>query len=116
MSLVTQIREIFVAQHPVDFRKGFNSLLAECYHMQLDPYRGQCVVFVHRSWKQMKAIVGDEKGLFLVQRRFEGGRLKKIFEFMDVPAFVTISQAEVALLFEGASYSIESRVRPWRQS
>lgn len=114
MSLITQIREIFIAQHAIDFRKGFNSLLAECYRMELDPYKGECVVFVHRSWTQLKAILGDERGLILVQRRFEGGAMKSMFPFLSQPSFVCISQAEVAMLFDGHNFTVHTKVRNWK--
>jgi hypothetical protein len=56
-SLISQIKEIFIAQHAVDFRKGFNGLLAECYNMEIDPYKDECVVFVHRWWRQVLSLV-----------------------------------------------------------
>ena len=114
MSLISQVREVHIAQHTVDFRKGFDGLLAECRRIELDPYAGQCVVFVHRSWRQIKALLGDNRGLILVQRRFEGGAVKSMFPFLADPSFVTVSHAEVALLFEGASFTVHTKAKSWR--
>ncbi len=116
MSLISQIREIFVAQHAVDFRKGVNGLLAECYGMNLDPYKGECVVFVHRSWRQIKVIFGDERGLFLLHRRFDGGALKATFAFLRDPSFVCVSQSEIAMLLDGNCFSIHTRAKVWQRS
>lgn len=114
MSIVTQVRDVFIAQYRVDFRKGFNGLLAECYKLQLDPYSGQCVVFVHKSWRQLKALFGDSRGLILIQRRFEGGAMRSMFPFLEDPTFVSVSQAEVALLFEGANFTVHTKAKSWR--
>jgi hypothetical protein len=97
-SLISQIKEIFIAQNAVDFRKGFNGLLAECYNMEIDPYKDECVVFVHRWWRQVKVIFGDESGLFLVHRRFDGGALKATFAFLREPSFVCVTVIAVSLL------------------
>lgn len=114
MSMVTQIREVFIAQYCVDFRKGFNGLLAECYRLGLDPYSGQCVVFVHKKWNQLRALLGDSRGLILVQRRFEGGAMKAMFPFLEDPTFVSVSQAELALLFEGSNFTVHTKAKSWR--
>jgi len=64
--------------------------------------------------KQLRALVGDDIGLFLVSRRFEGGRLRKTFAFLDDPSTTEISTAELSLLFEGASFTVHTRARAWR--
>lgn len=99
----------------MDFRKGIDGLLAECYKIELNPYRGECVVFVHRSLRKIKVIGGDEKGLWLLLRRFEGGAIKKFFSFLLEPSFYQISQAELAMLLEGATFEITARASPWKK-
>ena len=111
----TRIREIFIAQHCVDFRKGADGLLAECYHMELDPYQGDCVVFLHRSRRMLKVIGGDEFGVWVLLRRFEGGAMRELFPFLDNPCFVCASQAELAMLLEGATFEVTSKIKPWKK-
>jgi hypothetical protein len=113
--LVSNIKEIFIAQHAVDFRKGADGLLAECYKVELNPYQGECVVFVHRSLRKIKVIGGDEKGLWVLLRRFEGGAIKKIFNFLLEPSFYEISQGELTLLLEGATFEIKAKAPPWKK-
>ena len=79
--LISNIKEVFIAQHKIDFRKGPDGLIAQCYAMDLDPYKGECVVFVHHSFRKIKVIGGDDKGVWVLLRRFEGGGLKKFFSF-----------------------------------
>lgn len=57
----------------VDFRKQWNGLLGEAERLGFDPYAGDLVVFVKRDRRQLRALCGDEKGLYLFSRRFEGG-------------------------------------------
>jgi len=114
--LPVTVRRLFLAQHKVDFRRRFDGLLAESYRLGADPYRGDCVVFVKRDRTQLRFIVGDSLGLYLVSRRFEGGRLGGLPAFIDDPSATVISAAELSLLLEGAAYTVHRRARPWRSS
>jgi hypothetical protein len=38
------VKQVFVAQHKIDFRRGVSGLLAEAYAMELDPYEGECLL------------------------------------------------------------------------
>lgn len=109
------IKEIFVAQHAIDFRKGADALIAECYAMDLDPYRGECVVFIHRSRRALKVIGGDGHGVWVLLRRFEGGSLGELFPFLDDRAFVSITAGELAMLLEGATVEVKTKARPWKK-
>lgn len=109
------IREVFVAQHAVDFRKGADALIAECYAMELNPYLGECVVFVHRSRRMVKVIGGDAHGVWVLLRRFEGGSLGQLFPFLEDRSFVSISAGELAMLLEGATVEVKAKAKPWKQ-
>lgn len=109
--LPVTIRRVFLAQHRVDFRKQLNGLLAEAYRVGADPYSGDCVVFVKKDLTQLRAIVGDNVGLYLVSRRFEGGRLRVLLAFAESPTTDSITTAEMSLLLEGASFTVHKRAR-----
>jgi len=79
--LSVKIRRVFLARHRVDFRKRFDGLLAEAFQLGADPYEGDCVLFVKRDHTQLRAIVGDGVGLYLICRRFEGGCLRNLAVF-----------------------------------
>lgn len=108
------IRRVIIAEHRVDFRKRFDGLLGESYRLGTDPYDGDCVVFLKGDHTQLRALAGDRLGLFLVCRRFEGGRLRATFAFARDPKATTITMAELMMLFEGVSYTVEKRVKAWR--
>jgi len=114
--LSVNVRRVFFARHRVDFRRRFDGLLAEAYRLGADPYGGDCVVFIKRDYTQLRAIVGDGVGLYLISRRFEGGRLQKLADFADEPSASTISVAELSLLLEGATFTVHQRARLWRRN
>ena len=114
--LPVMVRRVLLAQHRVDFRKGFDGLLAEAYRLGCDPYGGDCILFVKRDRRQLRAVVGDGLGLYMVSRRFEGGRLRTLLAFADDARATTISIGELTLLLEGATFTVHGRARKWRAS
>ena len=112
--LPVKIRRVILAHHRVDFRKGPDGLLGEAYLLGADPYNGDCVLFVKRDHTQLRALIGDGIGLYLVTRRFEGGRLSVLQTFEERPRGAPISTGELSLLLEGARFTVHKRARPWR--
>lgn len=113
--LPSSIRRVLIAQHRADFRKRFDGLLGEAYRLGADPYAGDCIVFLKGDHTQLRALAGDKLGLYLVCRRFEGGSLRTNFAFAREPTCTSITMAELALLFEGASFTVHRRVREWKK-
>jgi len=111
--LPVKIRRVILARHQVDFRKGLDGLLGEAYGLDADPYSGDCVMFVKRDHTQLRALVGDGIGLYLVTRRFEGGRLRLLQTFAERPSGTAISTGELSLLLEGARFTVHKRARAW---
>ena len=112
--LSVKVRRVFLAGHRVDFRRRFDGLLAEARLLGADPYDGDCVMFIKRDHTQLRAIVGDAVGLYLICRRFEGGRLRDVATFARDPQATEISSAELSLLLEGASFTVHRRALAWR--
>ena len=110
------VRRVLLAEHKVDFRRGLDGLLAEAYRIGANPYEGDCIVFVKRDRTQLRALVGDGLGLYLVTRRFEGSRLRLLLQFAERPGAKRISSGELSLLLEGASFTVHKRAKPWRAS
>jgi hypothetical protein len=112
--LPVRVRRVLLAEHRVDFRKGLDGLLGEAYRIGAQPYDGDCVVYVKKDRTQIRALVGDGLGLYLVSRRFEGGRLRLLLRFADEPSTRRVSTGELSLLLEGASFTVHKRAKPWR--
>lgn len=113
--LPVTIRRVLLAEHRLDFRKGMDGLLAEAYRIGAKPYDGDCVVFVKKNRTQLRALVGDCLGLYLVSRRFDGGSLRILLRFAENPSARTVSTGELSMLFEGASFTVHKRAKPWHQ-
>jgi hypothetical protein len=112
--MLNAIRSVHIVSTPLDMRRSFDGLLAAARHLQLDPYNGCCVVFLSRSRHILKAVVGDEKGILLLCRRFEGGGLPRLFEKLLSPEVRKISQAQLLFLFEGCTVEVKSEAPSWR--
>lgn len=112
--LPVTVRRVLLAEHRVDFRKGFNGLLAEAYGLGAQPYDGDCVAFVKKDRTQLRALVGDTYGLYMISRRFEGGRMRALLEFADRPGSRTVSTGELSLLLEGSDFTVHTRAKSWR--
>ena len=114
--LPVKVQRVFLAQHRVDFRKGIDGLLGEAYRLGADPYNGDCILFVKRDHTQLRALVGDGIGLYLVTRRFEGGRLRVLESFTERPSGTTITTGELSLLLEGARFTVHKRAGRYRSA
>lgn len=114
--LPVTIRRVFLAQHRVDFRKGADGLLGEAYRLGADPYSGDCIVFVKRDQSQLRALVGDAIGVYVVIRRFEGARVRLLQSFAERPTGTAISTGELSLLLEGARYTVHKRAGAWQRA
>lgn len=112
--LPVTIRRVLLAEHRVDFRKGLNGLLGEAYSLGAQPYDGDCVAFVKKDRTQLRALVGDCFGLYLIIRRFEGGSMRGLLEFAGRPGSKTVSTGELSLLLEGATFTVHTRAKNWR--
>ena len=105
-----KLRFIHVAMHRVDFRKGYDGLLGECYNMGLDPFAGDVVLFVSRCRRRMKLIFADDSGLWVAFKRFNASTMKTKFRFLTDPQVTRLSMAELQMFFEGSAYTIDRRL------
>jgi hypothetical protein len=112
--LPVTIRRVLLAQHRIDFRRRFDGLLGEAFLLGADPYAGDCVLFIKKDFTQVRALVGDNLGLYLICRRFEGSRLHRFTVLAKDPQAAVISRAELSMLLEGAHYTVHERASPWR--
>ena len=104
------IKEVFIAQHRVDFRRGVFGMRAEMIKIDLDPYAGDCCVFIHPNHRQLRVLGGSSTGCWMLIKIFEAGALQKSFQFMQDPSFVQISKTELSLLIDGATLTSYSKV------
>ena len=113
MMLTTRVRRIFLALHKCDLRKSHDGLLAESFKMGLDPYMGDLVIFVGRGRGSLKVLYSDPTGLWCSVKKFTLEAMKTRLRFLDDPAATEITQAELAMICEGAAYHVDKRVHPY---
>lgn len=90
---------IFAATAPVDFRKGFDGLVAIVREtFGEDPFTGALFCFFNKRRDRVKMLVWDRNGFWLFYKRLERGT----FERIDGSApRVEIDRAQMSMLLEG---------------
>jgi hypothetical protein len=101
---------IWLARHRVDFRRWHDGLLAEAYKMNLDPFAGDLIIFIGRHRRRIKVLYADPTGLWVSAKRFTLEAMKTKLDFLLEPACDSITEAELAMLIEGSSYTIGKKV------
>lgn len=112
MIAVGSIRSIWLARYRIDFRKGPWSLLAEAYSLGLNPLDGDAVLFIGRDKRKIKLIYADPTGLWVSYKVFHKSAMKTLVEFSEDKAKEVMTAADLAMLLEGASFSVHKRVSP----
>jgi IS66 Orf2 like protein len=108
------VRRILVALWRVDFRKGHLGLLGECRVAGIEPWNGDCVVFVSRCRTRIKVLFADETGLWVSYKQFAKGAIATQVEMLTRPETKSMSQSDFAMLLEGNSYTVTRRKVAWR--
>jgi transposase len=63
--------KVFLAIHPVDFRKGPDSLLALIHDAGCDPFKGALYIFCAKRADRIKIVWWDRSGVCLCAKRLE---------------------------------------------
>lgn len=93
--------KIFVSKDPADMRASYDTLFQKSKAIfDRDPFSGHLFVFMNRKRTSCKCLYYDGTGLVIIAKRLERGRFAKINPFY--PGEIILSQAEFALMFEGA--------------
>jgi hypothetical protein len=116
MMLAHRSSRIWLARHRVDFRRHHDGLLAEAYKMALDPFAGDVLIFVGKHRRAIKLLYADSTGLWLSWKKFTVEAMKTSVPFLTDPSCQSITQAELAMLMEGSSYSIKKKVAAYTRT
>jgi transposase len=98
LSLSSRVR-IFAATAPVDFRKGFDGLVAIVRDsFGEDPFAGDLFCFFNRRRDRVKVLVWDRNGFWLHYKRLERGTFERI---EGSAKRLEIDRARMSMLLEG---------------
>lgn len=90
---------IFAATAAVDFRKGFDGLVAIVRTgFGEDPFTGDLFCFFNKRRDRVKMLVWDKNGFWLFYKRLERGTFERI---EGSSARVEIDRARMSMLLEG---------------
>lgn len=99
LSFPTSLR-IFVATHPVDFRKAHDGLCQVVRGaLGLNPLSGDVFVFTNKRRNRVKLLLWDQNGLWLFYKRIERGTLPWITS--RTSSNVEIDRARLSMLLDG---------------
>lgn len=98
--------KVFLASHPVDFRKGPDGLMALVRDAGADPFNGALYVFRAKRADRIKIVWWDGSGLCLYAKRLE----KAQFCWPRIShSRVQLNQTQLLALVDGLDWK---RVRP----
>lgn len=66
------------------------------------------LVFINRNASQIRLLVGDSLGLFVLSRRFDGNALGRKRLLASLNSSITVG--ELAMIFEGKAFRVEKIV------
>ena len=112
INLINSGQRIFVVDHRIDFRLRHNGLLAHSYSLNLDPFRGDIIVFVSRNRREVRVLAGDSTGIWLHSKVFTEQAMRTQFSFLTDPSCRRITSGDLAMLLEGAAYEVKRRLKP----
>lgn len=77
MLQITSKHKVFMAVHPIDFRRGIDGIAALCeQHYQLNAKSGHYFLFRNRTGDAIKILAYDAQGFCLLHKRLSAGRFK----------------------------------------
>lgn len=92
---------VFAATVPVDFRKGFDGLVAIVRErFREDPFTGDLFCFFNRRRDRVKVLVWDRNGFWLHYKRLERGTFERI---VGAGERALIERAQLSMLLEGVA-------------
>ncbi len=92
-------QRIFAATSPVDFRKGFDGLVAIVRaSFGEDPFSGNLFCFFNRRRDRVKLLVWDRNGFWLFYKRLERGTFERV---VGAASRVELDRAQMSMLLEG---------------
>lgn len=110
MIVSSRVRRVFLVEHRIDFRKGHPGLLAEAFRLGRDPFAGDQLIFVGKNRRALKVLYADSCGLWVSYKQFTADVIQTKLRFLADPTATEITQAELAMIVEGAAYCVQRRV------
>jgi hypothetical protein len=99
------IKRVLIATYKVDFRRSYDGLLAEAYHLGLDPLDGDLILFGGRCRHKIKIFLCDDSGILVMNKRCYNKLSSRCFKFALDPKYQEIDQETIEYLLRGKNWS-----------
>lgn len=94
--------KVFVCREPTDMRASYDTLFSKAKGvLDKDPFSGHLFVFINGRRTSIKCLFYDGTGFVIICKRLERGLFAMINPLF--PGEISLSPAEFALFFEGAT-------------
>lgn len=94
--------KIFVSREPTDMRSSYDTLFSKAKGvLNQDPFSGHLFLFINSKRTSIKCLYYDGTGFVIISKRLERGLFSRINPMFT--GDITLTAAEFALFFEGAS-------------
>jgi transposase len=114
MIQITPQMKLYVAVHPVDFRKGIDGLCRLCrLELKFDPFTGAVFVFKNKRSTAIKLLVYDGQGFWLCQKRLSNGRFTWWPD--DAKAISTLAVHELQMLIWNGNPDAARTAPMWKK-
>ena len=110
---VSPKHRIFLAIHPIDFRKGINGIVRLCKNQfNQDPMNGHYFIFRNKRKTDIKLLYYDSQGFCLFQKRLSSGK----FDYWPTAAHsvVTLTPAQLQVLIYNGDPQNTHDGAPWK--
>ncbi len=109
--------KLFLADEPVDLRKGFDGLAAIVEsQFGLSVLSGHVFIFLGRRRNQIRLLFFDRDGLCLVAKRLEAGTFRPARRACAGQRHLEVDAAELVLLLEGIEVKELRRRKRYRKN
>jgi transposase len=114
MLQLTPQQTIYIANIPIDFRKGIDGLAASVRNqLELDPLTGGLFMFYNRARTTIKILTFDGQGFWLHTKRLSQGKFKRQLLDTQNPYFA-ICHRSLYILIHNGDPKAANLAKDWR--
>lgn len=91
----------YLCPHPVDMRKGFDTLSGEVRNnMRRDPLSGEVFIFINKARNTIKLLHWEKGGLVLYHKRLEEGTIE-LPKYDKITSSYLLNWSNLVFMIEG---------------
>lgn len=105
----------YVAQVPIDFRKGIDGLIGVCKkNLSIDPFNGALFLFYNKSRTSFKILLYDGEGFILYLKRLSEGKFQYKPQVNKNSSYQQIGHRALQILINNGDLKTVKFGKDWR--